>query len=305
MLVKWSGTSGVARALVCGVAVCMLSSSAAHAAPSVGTARTGGSPSHVRYGYARVRSGHQLPLGRYVALGDSEASAPGVPRQVDTRCHRSSHDYPSVVAARLHPAAFSDVTCSGSTTADLAHGQYAALRPDTTLVTLTIGANDIGFSGLVLRCSALGLFDAAGAPCRRLYGTALPQRIAAAAPKVAAALRTVRRRAPRARVLLVGYLNLIPDSHRGCRPRELFASGDLAWLDSTENALDLTLARIARQNGAVFVGQHTASAGHDLCRPAGVRWTEGIRPTSPSIPFHPNAAGEAAMAAGVLAATAG
>ncbi|MDI5970630.1 SGNH/GDSL hydrolase family protein [Streptomyces sp. SL13] len=271
------------RVLACAFAVCALSASGA-AAPAAAP---------------RARSGPP-PLVRYVALGDSEAAAPGVPRQVDARCERSSNDYPSVVAARLRPASFTDVTCTGARTTDLARGQFPALRLDTTLVTLTIGANDFGFADIAVKCSALGLFDAAGAPCRHLYGSRLAGRIAATAPKVSAALRTVHRLAPNARVLLVGYLNLIPDDHRGCRPRELFAAGDLPWLDAAENSLDATLARTARSAGAAFVDQRRISAAHDICRPDGVRWTEAIRPTRPAIPFHPNQLGEAAMAGQVL-----
>ena len=279
----------VLRALVLAVAVCALS--------PVATA----APGALRSGTTRTRHGSAGSV-RYVALGDSEAAAPGVPTQVDTRCRRSSRDYPSLVARRLGTVSFTDVTCSGATTADLTRRQFAALRPGTTLVTLTIGANDIGFTGIALRCSALGLFDAKGAPCRHVYGDRLDRRVADVAPKITAALGTVHRLAPHARVLLVGYLNLVPDDHRGCRPRELFGAGDLVWLDHAENTLDATLATAARRAGAVFVDQHPVSAAHDVCRPAGVRWTEGIRPTSPAIPFHPNAAGESAMAGTVLAA---
>ncbi len=250
---------------------------------------------------ARVRP---APPEHYVALGDSEASAPGVPHQVDARCQRSDHDYPALVAARLRPAAFIDRSCAGARAAELARGQFAALRRDTTLVTLSIGANDVGFAGVMVRCSALGLMHASGAPCRAYYGDRIDHRITATAAKVADALRTVHRLAPHARVLLVGYLNLIPDDHRGCRPRELFAAGDLAWLDDTENALDTMLALVARQERFAgftdFVDNHRVSAAHDVCRPAGTRWTEAIRPARATASFHPNARGEAAMAGQVL-----
>ena len=242
---------------------------------------------------------------RYVALGDSAAAAPGVPKLVDDRCVRSDHDYPSLVAARLHPAGFTDVTCSGATTASLGD-QFRALSQRTTLVTLTIGANDIGFAGIVTKCTALGLFHPDGAYCRAAYtrtGTdELDERVRATEPKVAGALRTVHRLAPHAGVLLVGYLRLTPLDHHGCRPRELFGNGDLVYLDVLETKMNTMLRRTARANGAVFVDNHPASAHHDICRPSGVRWTEGLVPTSPAIPFHPNALGERAMAEQVLSA---
>ncbi|SCF64917.1 hypothetical protein GA0115254_109310 [Streptomyces sp. Ncost-T10-10d] len=48
----------------------------------------------------------------YVALGDSYASAPLVPTQVDTACLRSDQNYASLVA-RSKSATLTDVTCSG------------------------------------------------------------------------------------------------------------------------------------------------------------------------------------------------
>ncbi len=251
-----------------------------------------------------VRAGLTAPV-RYVALGDSAAAAPGVPEQTDPGCLRSDHNYPSLVAARLPAAEFADRTCSGAKTADLADGQFDALRPDTSLVTLTIGANDIDFAGIVLRCTTLGTLHATGAPCRTYYGTALDQRVADTAPKVLAALTTIHQRSPHARILLAGYLNIVPDDHRGCRPRELFAAGDLAFLDALENSVNAMLAGTAAAGHAVFVDDHPVSAGHDFCRADAVRWTEALVPVNPAAPFHPNAAGEAAMAGQVLTAALG
>lgn len=250
------------------------------------------------------------PPVRYAALGDSAAAAPGVPWQKDARCRRSDHNYPSLVAAALRAAPFTDATCTGATTADLAETQVGAVRRDTTLVTLTVGGNDVGFASVVARCSTLGLMHPAGTPCRDAYVTEagddeLGQRIAATEPKVTGVLRLVHRRAPHARVLLVGYPRLIPDDHRGCRPRELFADADLPYLDRFENRLNAMLRRAAADGGAVFVDNHRAGATHDLCRPAGVRWAEAIVPTSPALPFHPNALGERAMAGAVLRALRG
>ncbi len=250
-------------------------------------------------------AGRAAPAPRYVALGDSAASAPEVPHQTDLLCLRSDHNYPSLVAARLRPAAFTDRTCSGATTTSLAASQLDALRADTTLVTVTIGANDVDFAGIVVKCSTLGLFNGPGAPCRASYGGRLDQRVALTAPKVAAVLHAIHQRSPRARILLVGYLNLVPDDHRGCRPRELFAAGDLGFLDAFENTLNAMLARTARSAGATFVDNHPSSAAHDICRPSGTRWTEAILPTRPAAPFHPNASGEAGMARQVLAVLGG
>jgi len=60
------------------------------------------------------------------------------------------------------------------------------------------------------------------------------------------------------------------------------------------------LASAAAANGATFVDTYTATIGHDAC--ASVKDVEGLVPTSPAYPFHPNQRGQQVMAGQVLAA---
>jgi hypothetical protein len=53
-----------------------------------------------------------------VTLGDSYASAPPLPTQVDATCLRPDLNYPSLVA-RSGSAALNDVSCAGATTEDM------------------------------------------------------------------------------------------------------------------------------------------------------------------------------------------
>jgi len=255
------------------------------------------------------------PVGPYVALGDSYAAGPLIPNQVDTACLRSDHNYPSLVASALHITVFRDVSCSGATTADMTAGQHPLLRsvppqfdaltPDTRLVTLTIGGNDIGFSNVVLTCGLLSLLNPFGAPCRDHYtagGTdALAASIAATAPKVAAVLQAIHLRAPQARVAVVGYLDILPAAG-GCWPLVPIAVGDVPYLGGIEVQLNQMLATQASLNQATFVDTFTPSIGHDACEPIGVKWVEGLLPTSPAYPVHPNLLGMQADEAAVLSA---
>jgi lysophospholipase L1-like esterase len=244
----------------------------------------------------------------YVALGDSSAAAPGVPDTIDSRCLRSNHNYPSIVARKLHVASFKDVSCNGARTDDLYAGQLRAVTRGTDLVTLSIGGNDVDFTRIVTKCTALGTFQPNGSPCRISYGRSgadeLSGRLAAAEPKVVKVLRTIHQRAPHARVFLVGYLRLVPADRQGCRPREMFGNGDLTYLGAFEDALNSMLARAARRGHAVFVDNHPAGLRHDFCAARNARWSEALFPTNPALPFHPNARGERAMARQVLAAIA-
>jgi lysophospholipase L1-like esterase len=180
------------------------------------------------------------------------------------------------------------------------------LSPSTTLVTLQIGGNDINFINIIINCTTLSFTDPFGAPCKKHYTSGgtdhLRAAINATAPKVAADLQGIHADAPNARVLLVGYPVIVPNSGNGCWPEVPIAFGDVPYLRGVEQALNAMLATEAAANNATFVDTYTASIGHDVCKGTGAKWVEGLIPTSPAAPFHPNALGEKSMARQVLAA---
>jgi len=263
------------------------------------------------------------PLGaagppHYVALGDSYTAGPLVPDQTGSPagCLRSDHSYPFLVAAGTRAATFTDVSCQGATTTDMTHAQSVplgtnppqdnALSATTTLVTLQISGNDIGFSDIIIHCTTLSLTNPFGSPCKNHYTSGgtdkLRAKIAAAAPKVAADLQGIHAGAPNARVVLAGYPVILPNSGDGCWPLVPIAFGDVPYLRGVEKALNSMLASEAAANNATFVDTYTASIGHDVCQAPGTKWVEGLFPTAPAAPFHPNRLGEQEMAQQVLAA---
>ncbi len=247
---------------------------------------------------------------RYVALGDSYAAGPLIPVQrIDPiGCQRSTGNYPARLAEALGIRDFTDVSCSGATTENMTAPQpvplgtnppqFDALTPDTDLVTVTISGN-IGFTDIFLTCARLSSVNPLGNPCERQAtagGTDLyAQRIVDAAPKVAEVLEGIRQRSPRATVLLVGYLRLLPPEV-GCYPIFPIARGDVPYLDGVQQQLTAMLAAQASDRGAVFVDSYARSLGRDACQLPGVKWVEGTIPTSPAAPVHPNAIGMQAVA---------
>jgi lysophospholipase L1-like esterase len=254
----------------------------------------------------------------YVALGDSYAAGPLIPLQTGTPpgCARSDHNYPSLTAQSLGTATFVDVSCSGAKTDDLSTAQETdagtnppqldALSPDTDLVTLSIGGNDIGFSEIVQECATRSPTAPDGAACRDFYNSTgtdeLAARIDAAAPDVLAGLQGIVARSPDARVLLVGYPTIVPDDGPGCFPTEPFSPGDTQYLRETTKRLDDMLAEQASTAGVDYVDTYTPTIGHDICTLPGTRYVEGVAPTAPAAPMHPNALGMEAMSAAVVAA---
>jgi lysophospholipase L1-like esterase len=260
--------------------------------------------------------------GPFVALGDSYAAGnliPASPTGTPAGCLRSSHDYGADAAAALGVTSYLDATCSGATSADMTQPesvplgtnppQFDALAPDDSVVTLTIGGDDIGFLGILETCAKLSLTGLFGNPCQRHYTTGgtdqLVAAIDAAAPKVAAVLQGIQSRAPDARVLLVGYPDILPTTGDGCWPLVPFARSDVPYLRGIEVDLNQMLARTAAANGATFVDTYQATIGHDACASASTKDVESLVPTSLAYPFHPNQRGEQVMAERVEAALSG
>lgn len=256
---------------------------------------------------------------RYVALGDSYTAGPLIPPATGrpAGCLRSGRNYPALVAEALGVATLVDVSCSGAETADLTApqglplgarnpAQLGALTGAEDLVTLGIGGNDIGFSTIVVECARISAAHPLGAACRERYTAGgrdeLRERIAATAGPVAAALRTIAGRSPRARVALVGYPALLPDTGPGCYPVVPYSPGDVAYLRGVEKALNAMLAAQAAEAGVRYVDTYSPSIGHDMCQETGVRWVEGLIPGAAAAPVHPNALGMQGMAAAVLGA---
>jgi lysophospholipase L1-like esterase len=251
--------------------------------------------------------------GRYVALGDSYTAGPLIPNQSlnPLGCLRSDHNYPHLVQPSLTTASLSDVSCSGATTDDMFNAQSTeigtnppeldALTSDTRVVTLGIGGNDIGFSGIVVNCARLNPFD----PCKDDYvhGSTddISVRIAATAPKVDAVIAAIHARSPSARVHVVGYPVILPASGSGCWPSVPILPTDVSYLRAKETELNTMLATRAAADGAFYVDTYTSSVGHDVCKATGVKWVEGLIPTSPAAPVHPNALGMQNTARAALA----
>jgi hypothetical protein len=57
----------------------------------------------------------------------------------------------------------------------------------------------------------------------------------------------------------------------------------------------------AAANDAEFVDTYADSGGHDVCKLPPNRWFEGVVPTEPAYPLHPNGKGEASMARSAIA----
>jgi lysophospholipase L1-like esterase len=255
--------------------------------------------------------------GPVVALGDSYTAGALLPADLKASplgCLRSTRAYPELVAAALG-ASLTDVACASAGVQDMTAAQQTnigtnapqlnALAPDDSLVLLTLGGDDLGFMNVLDKCMELSFTDPWGSPCKAHYTQGGTDQLAAAvqaeAPRMAAVLAGIAARAPRARIVVVGYPDLFP-LNGGCWPAVPITDGDVAYLRGIELQLNAMLATDAKAADATFVNTFNPTIGHDFCQPESVRDVEGLLPGSWAWPFHPNARGQKAIAAVVLAA---
>jgi lysophospholipase L1-like esterase len=257
--------------------------------------------------------------GVYVALGDSYTSGPLIPNQhgepID--CGRSDRNYPSLVAEAFKVGTFVDVSCGSAQTkhmtepqTDLPLGgtnppQFNALRADATLVTVGIGGNDAGLVGVAEKCAQLGATNPTGHACRDYWAPGgndqVQAKIEATKPKIAAVLQGIHQRSPSARVAIVGYPDPVPKNGESCWPMVPLSPDDIAYIDELIIRINAMIREQALLNGAQYIDTYADSIGHDVCKLPPDRWFEGLVPTEPAYPLHPNGKGEASMARSAIA----
>jgi hypothetical protein len=124
--------------------------------------------------------------------------------------------------------------------------------------------------------------------------------LAALPGKLAGLVAAVRDRAPRARVLLVDYLTVLPDGV-GCNAAPM-TEEDLRSCVDLGRRLEAATAEAARLSGAELVEASAISREHTVCDPEPwvTGWEFGDRMAGGVGPYHPNAAGMRVVAEAVV-----
>jgi lysophospholipase L1-like esterase len=241
----------------------------------------------------------------YVALGDSMAAAPGVPDPAPpTGYRKSTNDYPSVLARRLTATTFTDATCTGATTENITDRaqettngmigrQIDAVRATTDLITITVGANDVGLAADAEGCEVKSPNPA---PCTGGFVVGDVDRISAAIDGHVRGrsmlIDEFRAEAPNARIVFVGYGTLIRPG--GCFPGQPVLPHDSDYLQAKLNELDDRQRLLAADKGIDYFDARSMSQGHDICAPPADRFFEGYGVKDLAVPLHPSAFGAAA-----------
>jgi lysophospholipase L1-like esterase len=216
---------------------------------------------------------------QYVALGDSYSSGVGAKPYFDGDCKQSNNSY-AAQYARNHPAmSFGFSACSGATTDDVIAYQLGFLGPDTKLVTITVGGDNLGFTATLEKCiealhdsTCKAAVDAAVA----IIDTALPGDLKQVYVDILA-------KAPNAKLVVLGYSQLFAPDFCIEAPLDEKRRG---WIDNAAVTLNKAIETAARPYGS-FVAVDGRFTDHRVCSKD--PWLNGI--TAGKDAFHPNVAG--------------
>jgi lysophospholipase L1-like esterase len=143
----------------------------------------------------------QAPPAKYVSLGDSYAAGQGAGIPLDA-CLRSTEAYPVLLDAEPRTNLLRQAACSGATIADVTATQLSQVNRGTTLVTVTVGANDVGAGAVYAACAqdpqSPACYEAVGAAEEVLASGVIAQGLASLVLAVA-------ERAPRATIVVTDY----------------------------------------------------------------------------------------------------
>jgi lysophospholipase L1-like esterase len=219
----------------------------------------------------------------YVALGDSYASGLGAGNYSGGSCDRSAGAYPQLWANANHPASFAFVACSGATTTDVINSQISALSAATTLVSVTIGGNDVGFSNVMITC-VLGSTSA----CVNAVNQAEAQANSQLPGLLDTLYSDISARAPNARVVVIGYPEFYDLSRSsGCIG---LSTTDRTALDGGADVLDSVISAAAARHGFAYAEVRGAFTGHEICDSSS--WLHSVDWLNLGDSYHPTASGQ-------------
>lgn len=221
---------------------------------------------------------------RYVALGDSYSSGVGAGSYISASgdCLRSTKAYSQLWANAHAPASYVSVACSGAKTTDVTANQVSALSSTTTLVSISIGGNDLGFASVMQDCvlysttTCVNELNAAENTAR----TSLPGWLDTT-------YNAIRAHAPNARVVVLDYPRFYHDKWYCVG----LSSTDRNKINEAADVLDGVISAAATRHGFAFADVRAAFGnGHEICDSGS--WLHSVDWSDIVQSYHPTAAGQ-------------
>jgi len=265
---------------------------------------------------AAVPASAAPPTVDYVALGDSYTAGIGAGPYDDTEtCIQTSGGYVDIVAKTGRVNLLVNAACGGaeltggptSVATQLSAPETLAALADADLVSITAGANDLGFAQIIGICATMSPTD-----CGHAVSAATSEaNLSALTLALAETYKAIQATAPDATIVVLGYPLLFDTIDPpvtlpiGLTSQELINVGTVAINGAIEEAVNS--ANDSYGTNAVYVGVTGRFAGHEVN--SGDSWiffavhidATGVPQLDPRS-FHPNKAGHRAYASALLAA---
>ena len=242
-----------------------------------------------------------LNLQKQFALGDSYASGQGAGfYDPSNTCLQSDVSYPELLDDVKHVKLLTDASCSGATTFDGVSRQIPAIPKSKKIdvVTLTVGANDVGGAGALAACAIAFSSPECQAALSAAVTLLTPPDDGGLSPlgeRFVTTFSAVAAAAPGATILVTGY-PLLFETPPTTDPNYLL----ITTINNATAQLNATIALVAGQLAATGVDIHYVDVdawflGHRIGSPD--PW---INVTGPDA-YHPTAAGYVAYSAAIQA----
>ena len=234
----------------------------------------------------------------YVAFGDSYTSGEGETADslylpgtntAENKCHVSARSYPFLIGAHWQVES-KNHACSGARINDI-QADNGALPAQNTyvdhdsaeLITIGIGGND---AGLITKLKACLGFDTCEWARPGNERAAASNEITRLFTPLVDLVQSIKSRAARATVALVGYPEIINESPQGVcdlLSASLFNSDERRFMGESIRYLNKTIQMAARASGALYLDIEDSLSGYRLCEGGqlgmnGVRLGDDIAP---------------------------
>jgi hypothetical protein len=223
----------------------------------------------------------------YVSLGDSYVAGPFIPNPtLPLGCLKSDHNYPHLAAGGIG-LTLRDPSCSGAKTDHMTQPQnvdpdgpnppqFNSLDASATVVSLTIGGNDIGFSDLIVQCTL--------ADCSAALDNTRANLRTVLAPRLDTVYSSIRSRALGATVVVLGYPRMF--STAGCLGTLGISSTERAKANLLSEALDTLSSERAGVANVTYQSAIAPFTGHAVCSSSS--WLNGLNLLNTGESYHPN-----------------
>ncbi len=238
----------------------------------------------------------------YFAMGDSVAAGTGLETNSDSSaCDRTNESYPNLIAKQLN-LKLENVACSGASisagitgrqvvnnaTLDPQLTKLSGLEQKPTLITLTIGANDISWNSFINECYT----SECGTPADT---ASLATKLADYKIKLTDVLTKIGSKYIQSppHVIVTSYYRVFPAPGTNCTLLSSITPTEQNWWQNQEKTFDEAISNSVKSFPYASFAAVDFS-GHELCTKDS--WIQDI---TTKVPIHPNDKGQAAIARAV------